>query len=120
MPSLTVYLTPPLTGAKGTLYLVYEGQYFSGLPLPPSVDGLISVGVGTASPSSSYAVVFEEQTIGGVTYRKAESTTFNLLSDVTRYMTLTPTGEEPPPPGETAFPWTLIPQLVAGAALLLL
>ena len=119
MPVVTVYLTPPLTGALGKIYLVYEGQRFSSIDLPPTISGAVTVSIGSSDPSSTYVVVYPQQTVGGVTYREAESTTFDLLSDVTRYMALTPIGEEPPPPGEAAFPWMLIPPLIAGAFLLL-
>ena len=86
------------------------------------MDGNASMSVGTTAPESTYAVVYHKQTIGGVTYREAESPLFNLLTDVEVNLTLTPAEEEPPPPapGEAPPPWILVPQAAAALALLLL
>ncbi|KKM99098.1 hypothetical protein LCGC14_1151290 [marine sediment metagenome] len=109
MVQLTVNLSPPLTGVQSKLHLIVGDAVYPVIDLPPSVNGLISMGISVSSPELDYAVILPEQTVEGVAYLETMSTLFNLLSDVTLSMTLTPVTEpEPPtppiPPVESLLP----------------
>lgn len=99
MVQLTVNLSPPLTGVQSKLHLIVGDAVYPVIDLPPSVNGLISMGISVSSPELDYAVILPEQTIEGVAYREVMSQLFNLVSDVTLNIVLTPVTEpEPPPP----------------------
>jgi len=97
MVRLTVNLSPPLTGVQGSLYLVVGEEIYPVIDLPLSQNGVISISIAVSSPELDYAVIFPGQTIEGVTYREIMSPLFNLLTDVTLNMTLTPVTEPEPP-----------------------
>ncbi len=90
MVNLTVYLTPELTGALGKLVYIYGDTVYPIINLPASVDGVITSGVAVSSPELDFAVLFLEQTVGGVKYAEVMSSLFNLLSDVNVNVTLEP------------------------------
>lgn len=97
MPYLTVNLTPPLTGALGTLYLISGETVYPILNLPPSDNGVISTFITVSAPEMDYAVIFPEQTIEGITYDETASTLFNLITNVMIGVTLTPKAVIPIP-----------------------
>ena len=97
MVQLTVNLSPLLTGVKGKLYLAAGEEIYPVIDLPLSQNGVISISIAVSSPELDYAVIFPGQTIEGVTYREIMSPLFNLLTDVTLNMTLTPVTEPEPP-----------------------
>ncbi len=106
MVQLTVNLSPPLTGAQSKLHLVVGDAVYPVIDLPPSANGIINISIGVSSPQLDYAVILPEQTVEGVAYAETMSTIFNLLSNVTLNLTLTPVNEpEPPtPPVESLIP----------------
>ena len=97
MPYLTVNLTPPLTGALGTLYLTYEGTIYPIIDLPPSDAGVISTFITVSAPESDYFVLFPEQTVEGIPYAEAASSIFNLITNIMIGVTLTPKAITPLP-----------------------
>ena len=123
MVQLTVNLSPPLTGAQSKLHLIVGDAVYPVIDLPPSVNGLISMGISVSSPELDYAVILPEQTIEGVAYREVMSQLFTLISDVTLNIVLTPVTEpEPPtppmPPAESML--SAIGSAVTGIVLLVL
>lgn len=98
MVLITVHLTPPVTGAKSKLFLVIGQDIHPIIDLPLSTNGVIEASIGISSPQLDYVIILQEQTIEGVAYFGARSAMFNLVSDVTLNMILTPVSPEPPPP----------------------
>ncbi len=118
MVILTINLSPPLTGAQSKLYYIIEGEATALIDLPPSANGITRISIGVSSPELDFAVIFLAQTVEGVAYREAMSQLFNLVSDVTLSMVLTPVTEpEPPtppiPPVESLLP--AVASAIAGA-----
>ncbi len=97
MVILTVNLSPSLTGAQSKLYYVVGGEATAIINLPPSANGVTRASIGVSGPQLDYAVIFPAQTVEGVAYSEAMSQLFNLASDVTLNMTLTPVTEPEPP-----------------------
>ena len=112
MVILTINLSPPLTGAQSKLYYVIGGEATAILDLPSSVNGLISISIAVSSPQLDFAIIFPAQIIEDVAYLEAMSTIFNLVSDVTLSMTLTPV-TEPKPPTPTPPTESLLPAVVS-------
>ena len=97
MPYVTVNLTPPLTGAQGTICFISGETVYPLLDLPPSDYGAISFFIAVSAPELDYAVIFPEQTVDGVTYLETSSELFNLITNVMLNVTLTPKAVTPPP-----------------------
>ncbi len=116
MVQLTVNLSPSLTGAQSKLYLVVGDAIYPVIDLPPSQNGVIDINITTSSPSLDYAVILPEQTIEGVAYREVMSTLFNLVSDVTLNMVLTPVTEPEPPPPPIPPAESLLPTIASAIA----
>ncbi len=115
MVILTINLSPPLTGAQSKLYYVIGGEATALIDLPPSANGVTRISIGVSNPELDFAVIFPAQTVEGVAYREAMSTLFNLVSDVTLSMTLTPV-TEPKPPSPTPPTESLLPAVVSAIA----
>ncbi len=113
MVQLTINLSPPLTGAQSKLHLIVGDAVYLVIDLPPSVNGLISMGISVSSPELDYAVILPEQTLEGVAYREVMSQLFTLVSDVTLNIVLTPV-TEPEPPTPTAE--SLLPTVASAIA----
>ncbi len=117
MVILTVNLSPPLTGAQSKLYLIIGDEATAIIDLPPSANGVMSISIGVSGPELDFAVIFPAQTVEGVAYLESRSQLFNLVSDITLNMTLTPVTEpEPPtPPPTIEYPLPAITSAIAGA-----
>ena len=103
MVVITVNFTPPLSGIAGTLYLVTGEVYNRIMDVPLSQNGVMDADIITAYPDLSYAIVFPEQTIGGVNYLRSQTPLFNLTSPKTFNITLETipvNGNGPTPPFE--------------------
>ena len=96
MVQLAVNLTPLLTGAQGTLYLISGETVYPLYDLPPSIAGFTSFGISVSDPMADFAIVFPEQTIEGITYGEVASELFNLITNVMVNVTLTPKAVTPP------------------------
>lgn len=112
MVQLVVNLTPLLTGARGTLYLISGDTVHRIIDLPPSIDGFITFGILVANPNRDFTLIFPEQTLEGITYAEAASGSFNLVTNVLVNVTLTPKAVTPP---TVAAPLGLLLAIVAGA-----
>jgi len=123
MVTLTIRLTPPLTGIAGDLYYIYDENYYYLMPLgETSTNGLIEVTLTTSAPQMEYAVIFPEQTVEDTTIYETGTPRFNLTSNVTLNITLKteapPTPPPPPsPPIKMKIPYMALPPLIAGAVL---
>ncbi len=98
MVTLTVNLTPPLTGVKGEMWIMFlvggVGYWYYLLDVPLSVNGIIGpFGYADGYPFNVHQIRFPEQTIGGVTYEAAETNGFTLYENWTFNIVLTPREE---------------------------
>ncbi len=99
MATLTVHLTPPLTGVKGEMWVMFvvggTGYWYYILDIPLSVNGTIGpFSYADGYPINIHQIRFPEQTINGVTYLETQTSGFMTTQDWTFNITLTPT-EEP-------------------------
>ncbi len=95
MVALTVNLTPPLTGAKGEMWIMFlvggVGYWYYLIDLPLSVNGVVGpFGYADGYPFNIHQIRFPEQTIGGVVYEAAETNGFTLYENWTFTVILTP------------------------------
>ena len=101
MANLTVNLSLPLTGLKGTLYFTYfDGENWKRqwvFDLPDSVDGVVTGYFSDIPAPNEFVVVFPEQTVNGVTYKEAITARFTLVGDIVLSVTLEPTTPPIPP-----------------------
>ncbi len=97
MVNLTVNISPPLTGVKGEMWIIFlvggvEYWYYL-IDTPTSVNGVIAFGYTDGYPYNIHQIRFPEQTINGVTYNKAQTSGFTLYENWTFNVTLTPKDE---------------------------
>ena len=98
MVSITVYLTPALTGVIGEMWIKYvvngtEYWYYL-LDIPLSVNGIIGpFGYTDGAPYNIHQIRFPEQTINGTTYEATQTSGFMITQDWTFNVTLTPKAE---------------------------
>ncbi len=95
MVTLTVNLTPPLTGVKGEMWIMFlvggVGYWYKVIDIPLSVNGVIGpFGYADGYPFNIHQIRFPEQTIEGVVYEATETNGFTLYENWTFNVTLTP------------------------------
>jgi len=101
MANLTVNLSLPLTGLKGTLYFTYfDGTNWQRqwvFDMPDSVDGVVTGYFSDIPAPNEFVVVFPEQNINGITYKEAMTSRFTLVGDIRLTATIEPTIPPIPP-----------------------
>ncbi len=98
MVNLTVNISPPLTGVKGEMWIMFlvggMGYWYYLIDLPLSVNGIVGpFGYADGYPFNIHQIRFPEQTIKGVVYEAAETNGFTLYENWTFNITLTPKEE---------------------------
>ena len=123
MVDITITLSPPLNGVQSEVGTFEWGDWYSIINLPPSSEGVISVGVTMSGLPAGMPIQVRipSQTIGGVTYPETYSSTFPW--DQTSFTeSIIMVGDAPPGNGEP-ISFSLreaVAPLVVGAALILL
>ncbi len=95
MVTLTVNLTPPLTGVKGEMWVMFlvggVGYWYYIIDVPTSVNGVVGpFGYADGSPFNVHQIRFPAQTIGGIAYEEAATGGFTLYENWTFNVTLNP------------------------------
>ena len=124
MVNLTVNLTPPLTGVKGEMWVMFvvggvESWYYV-MDIPPSVNGVIGpFGYTDPYTINVHQIRFPEQTINGVTYKETQTGGFMITQDWTFNITLTPK-EAPSPEIPIGTAYIALAPIIAGLAMIYL